>query len=94
MNKAKVYLDNCCFNRPYDNQGNLLIHLETEAKLKSEGMRILAEQLGLVNAERFIALMIREPFDYTEWQRDLYKDVPLDDFLRNAMCFRHKENLT
>jgi len=48
--------------------------------LKTEGMKILAEQLGLVKAERFIALMLREPFDYTEWQRDLYKDIPLDDF--------------
>ena len=32
--------------------------------------------------------MIREPFDYTEWQRGLYKDVPLDDFLNDAMNFR------
>lgn len=29
----KVYLDNCCFNRPYDDQANLRIWLETEAKL-------------------------------------------------------------
>jgi len=33
VNKIKVYLDNCCFNRPYDNQNDLLIFLETEAKL-------------------------------------------------------------
>jgi len=29
----KVYLDNCCFNRPFDDQAALVIHLETEAKL-------------------------------------------------------------
>lgn len=29
----KIYLDNCCFNRPYDNQDHLSIKLETEAKL-------------------------------------------------------------
>ncbi len=29
----RVYLDNCCFNRPYDNQSVLTIRLETEAKL-------------------------------------------------------------
>ena len=28
-----LYLDNCCFNRPYDNQSHLLVKLETEAKL-------------------------------------------------------------
>ena len=60
--------------------------------LKNEGMKVLATHLGLVKAERFIALMIREPFDYTEWQRSLYKDVPLDDFLKAAMDFRLGEN--
>lgn len=30
----KIYLDNCCFNRPYDNQAQLSIKLETEAKLR------------------------------------------------------------
>jgi len=30
----KVYLDNCCFNRPYDDQSFLRIRLESEAKLK------------------------------------------------------------
>ncbi len=29
----KVYLDNCCFNRPYDDQSQLKIELETKAKL-------------------------------------------------------------
>ena len=29
----RVYLDNCCFNRPYDDQSSLKIRLETEAKL-------------------------------------------------------------
>jgi predicted nucleic acid-binding protein len=29
----KVYLDNCCFNRPFDNQDSLIVRLETEAKL-------------------------------------------------------------
>jgi len=30
----KIYLDNCCFNRPFDNQSQLRIRLEAEAKLK------------------------------------------------------------
>jgi len=29
----KLYLDNCCFNRPFDDQSQLLVRLETEAKL-------------------------------------------------------------
>ena len=33
MKNFKVYLDNCCFNRPYDDQTQIRIMLETEAKL-------------------------------------------------------------
>lgn len=29
----RVYLDNCCFNRPFDDQSSLTIRIETEAKL-------------------------------------------------------------
>jgi len=31
--KNRIYLDNCCFNRPYDNQANLNIYFESEAKI-------------------------------------------------------------
>ena len=34
MTKLRIYLDNCCFNRPYDDQSQEKILLETEAKLK------------------------------------------------------------
>lgn len=30
----KIYLDICCFNRPFDDQSQLRIKLESEAKLK------------------------------------------------------------
>ncbi len=30
---TKVYLDNCCYNRPYDDQKQLRISLETQAKM-------------------------------------------------------------
>jgi len=33
MGKPKIYLDNCCYNRPFDNQEQMKIRLETEAKL-------------------------------------------------------------
>ena len=30
----RVYLDNCCYNRPFDEQTQLKVLLETEAKLR------------------------------------------------------------
>ena len=29
----RIYLDNCCFNRPYDDQESRVIRLESEAKM-------------------------------------------------------------
>ena len=29
----RIYLDNCCFNRPFDNQSSIRVKLETDAKL-------------------------------------------------------------
>ena len=34
----KIYMDNCCYNRPYDDQSYIRIHLETEAKLHIQDM--------------------------------------------------------
>ena len=45
--KKRVYLDNCCFNRPYDNQRDLLIRLETEAKLEVQ-QKIETNELELI----------------------------------------------
>lgn len=32
--KMRVYMDNCCFNRPFDDQTQTRVRLETEAKLE------------------------------------------------------------
>ena len=60
--------------------------------LKRRGFDILSEALGLVEAERFISLILREPFDYTEWQHDLYNGISLDDFYSNVKKFRDNKN--
>ena len=60
--------------------------------LKRRGMDVLSETLGLVDAERFISLILHEPFDYTEWQHDLYKGVSLEEFYRNVKSFEENKN--
>ena len=42
-------------------------------------MRALRERLGPVEAEKFIVLIRREPFDYTEWQQTLWQDKSVDE---------------
>ena len=43
----KIYLDNCCYNRPYDDQSSLCISLETQAKLRIQ-MELLCRKHSLV----------------------------------------------
>ena len=57
--------------------------------LLSKGMDCLTENLGLVEAERFIALINVEPFDYTQWRRDnLFKNMSVEELSHAAMEFR------
>lgn len=46
--------------------------MRTDSELREYGFRALAKALGPVEAEKFIALIIRESFDYTTWQRTLW----------------------
>ena len=38
MKEIRVYLDNCCYNRPYDDQSQVRISLESQAKLEIQDM--------------------------------------------------------
>lgn len=45
----KIYLDNCCFNRPYDDQTQIRISLETQAKLYVQNL-VKSKELDLVTS--------------------------------------------
>ena len=47
MNKLRIYLDNCCFNRPFDDQSYLSVSLETEAKLMIQAL-VRSNMLSLI----------------------------------------------
>ncbi|MDR1975401.1 MAG: hypothetical protein LBQ18_00260 [Campylobacteraceae bacterium] len=56
-----------------------------EISLRDRGMKVLIDNLGKVEAERFISLIIREPFDYTKWQKSLFDDLSVKDLSALAM---------
>jgi hypothetical protein len=43
--------------------------MKTDSEIRAEGMASLVAALGSVEAERFVASLSRERFDYTEWRR-------------------------
>jgi hypothetical protein len=58
----------------------------TETVLMKTGMRVLIEQLGNINAERFVSILLREPFDYTEWRKDnLCVGMTIEEISKEAM---------
>lgn len=62
----------------------------TDSEIKQKGLQILTQYLGNVEAERFLALMQREPFDYTLWRQNLVEDVGVEQLSRDAMAWRYR----
>ncbi|MCP4654113.1 MAG: hypothetical protein GY856_01710 [bacterium] len=60
----------------------------TDTELRLKGTRALAQSLGDIEAERFIALIQREPFDYTQWRQDKWEDLSIEEISRKAMMLR------
>ena len=61
--------------------------IKSENALRVAGMKLLVEGLGAVNAERFIHCVKNDHFDYTEWQRDLWKDKTIEELHQAATLF-------
>jgi hypothetical protein len=62
----------------------------SDIELKRKGLALLINHLGEVDAEKFISLMSKEVFDYTEWQKRLLEDVELKKLSNEAMKVRKK----
>jgi hypothetical protein len=64
----------------------------TDTEIKIRGIEALIAKLGEVEAERFITLIKREPFDYTKWQRGLWTDKSVKEISNAATQSRSREN--
>ena len=62
----------------------------TDTELKIKGFNTLVDTLGEVDAERFITLILREPFDYTKWQKNLWENRSIEEISGAAMQQRKK----
>ena len=58
--------------------------MRTDAEIRLAGMSALIDVLGLVEAERFIAAVSRDRFDYTEWRRQGLPRMGLDELAKSA----------
>lgn len=65
--------------------------VKVDAEIKVLGFEILSRHLGLVDAERFIALIQREKFDYTQWRQTLFAELSGEEISRQAMEFQQRK---
>ncbi|MCL2027275.1 MAG: hypothetical protein FWG79_02190 [Bacteroidales bacterium] len=59
--------------------------MTNSAVLLDRGIRCLNNELGILDAERFVALILRETFDYTEWRKNnLFVGMSIDEIIDEA----------
>ena len=62
--------------------------MKTDTDKRFEGIRALMQTLGTVWAERFIALINRERFDYTEWRKSQWQKETVASLANRARTLR------
>jgi len=82
-----IYLDICCFNRPFDDQSDLLVRLQTEAKLYVQEM-IRSGSLSLIwsavmDMENAANPDINRKVAVGDWQKIGLVDVPVSRRVEN-----------
>lgn len=66
--------------------------MKTDTEIKVEGTRALIKAMGTVEAERYIALMAREKFDYTKWRRTMLPEGSIQEISKAAMEYTKKKS--
>ena len=60
--------------------------MKTDQEILNEGVRTLFNAMNVIDAERFMMLIKRDHFDYTEWQRNLWSDETVESLSRKAQA--------
>jgi len=58
--------------------------MRTDTALRYEALKLLTQAFGMVDAERFISMIKRDTFDYTEWRRNQWLDKTIDEIYEEA----------
>ena len=57
------------------------------ADVMDRGLNCLLKQLGVVETERFISVIIREKFDYTKWRKMYFGDASVEEINEEAVAY-------
>lgn len=83
MKQILVYLDNCCFNRPYDDQSQIRINLETQAKLYIQKL--------IIDKKISLAYSYMSRYENSQNPFKIRKDT-ISHFFNNAVLYISEDN--
>jgi len=89
----RVYLDTCCYNRPFDDQAQLRVFLETEAKLFVQS-KILDGQFELAWSYVLDYELTASPFSERAGQFDVWRNTAVVFCDESPDILVHAESLT
>jgi hypothetical protein len=79
----RIYLDNCCFNRPYDDQSQIRIRIESEAKMYIQA-KILVGEIELAWSYVLDFENSVNPFPERRWSISQWKAVAAVDMIEST----------
>jgi len=89
----KIYLDNCCFNRPFDDQSQIRIRLESEAKLRIQD-DILEGKFELVWSYILDAENSANPFEERKRPIEDWRQYAIINVKEQSLILEKAKNLS
>jgi hypothetical protein len=68
--------------------------MRTDTEIKTQAFEALYQKLGSLETEKFIAIIKRDSFDYTEWRKNLPHFENATELSAKAMEARKKHGKT
>lgn len=65
--------------------------MKTDNEIRLEGMKVLFANMDIVDAEKFISIILRDRFDYTKWSQKLYEGMTVRELSAKAMKLRNSK---
>ena len=88
----RIYLDNCCFNRPYDEQSQAKVKLETEAKQFIQDL-VKIKEIELIWSYVLDFENSRNSSDEKRLSIQSWKQLAIQNILENEAVLTRMENL-
>ncbi len=61
--------------------------MKSDIQIRYEGFQVLFANMDIIDAEKFIALINRDRFDYTKWREKLFENMSVEEIIEKGREF-------